>query len=135
MSRPERKRVLIVDDERDLVMPLALRLSSSGRFEVAVAYDGEEGLARAAVFRPHVAVIDLSMPGLDGWQLCRRLREDARTRRTTVVIMTASLSPDLRRRALTEGVTELLLKPFEEADLLDAIERDVRAANPASEGR
>lgn len=135
MSRPERKRVLIVDDERDLVMPLALRMSSSGRFEVAVAYDGEEGLARAAVFRPHVAVIDLSMPGLDGWQLCRRLREDARTRRTTVVIMTASLSPDLRRRALTEGVTELLLKPFEEADLLDAIERDVRAANPASEGR
>lgn len=134
MPRPALKRILIVDDERDLVMPLALRLSASGRFEVAAAYDGKEGLARAAVFRPDVAVIDLSMPGLDGWHLCRRLREDARTRRTKVIIMTASLSPDLRRRALTEGVTELLLKPFEEADLLAALERDARAANPAAGG-
>jgi CheY-like chemotaxis protein len=131
---PTLKKILIVDDERDLVGPLALRLSAAGRYEVAVAYDGQDGLERAVQFRPDVAVIDLAMPGLDGWQLCRRLREDARTRRTKVIIMTAWLSADLGKRALSEGVTELLLKPFEEADLLKALERDFDAAQAASGG-
>ena len=122
MSKPAPRKVLIVDDERDLVKPLALRLAVQGGYEVATAYDGEDGLAQAALFRPDVALIDLAMPGLDGWHLCRRLREDPRTRRTQVIIMTAGLSPDLGRRALSEGVTQLLLKPFEESELLQALE-------------
>lgn len=115
------KKLLIVDDERDLVKPLALRLAATGRFEVAVAYDGAEGLETAARFRPDIALIDLAMPLLDGWTLCRRLREDPATRGTKVIIMTAWLSSDLGRRALEEGAVELLLKPFEEADLLKAL--------------
>jgi CheY-like chemotaxis protein len=134
MRKPTPKKILIVDDERDLVQPLALRLAVQGRYEVAVAYDGEDGLAQAVRFRPDVALIDLSMPGLDGWNLCRRLRADARTRRTKVVIMTAWLSPDLGRRALSEGVTQLLLKPFEEADLLKALEADLLPSKAAAEG-
>ncbi|MBI2385214.1 MAG: response regulator [Elusimicrobia bacterium] len=117
----ETKKILIVDDERDLVAPLALRLRSLGRYEVAVAFDGAEGLAKAAKFRPDVALIDLSMPKLDGWALCRRLRGDPRTRGVKVVIMTAWLSPDLGRRALSEGVADLLIKPFEDEDLLKAL--------------
>ncbi len=120
-----KKKVLIVDDERDLVQPFALRLSASGRYEVAVAYDGKEGMARAVTFRPDVALIDLAMPELDGWGLCRQLREEPRTRRTKVIIMTAWLSPDLGKRAASEGVTRLLLKPFEEAELLQALEADL----------
>lgn len=121
---PTLKKVLIVDDERDLVGPLALRLAASGRYETAVAYDGAEGLAKALEFRPDVALIDLAMPGLDGWQLCRALREDPRTRGAKIIVMTAWLSPDLGRRAAAEGVAELLLKPFEEGDLLQALERE-----------
>ena len=124
MRKSAVKKVLIVDDERDLVKPLALRLAIGGRYEVAVAYDGEDGLAQAVQFRPDVALIDLAMPGLDGWHLCRGLREDTRTRRTKVIIMTAWLSADLGRRALSEGVTQLLLKPFEETELLKALEAD-----------
>jgi len=120
MPAPEikAKRVLIVDDERDLVAPLALRLRSLGRFEVAVAYDGAEGLDKASWFRPDVMLIDLSMPKLDGWALCARLREDPRTRGIKLVIMTAWLSPDLGRHAMAEGVADLLIKPFEDEDLL-----------------
>ncbi len=121
---PALKTILIVDDERDLVGPLALRLIASGRYEVAVAYDGAEGLAKAVEFRPDIALIDLAMPGLDGWQLCKGLREEPRTRGVKVIVMTAWLSPDLGRRAQAEGVCELLLKPFEEADLLRALERE-----------
>lgn len=122
MPAPNRRKVLIVDDERDLVEPLALRLTACGRFELALAYDGEEGLARALEFRPDVALVDLAMPGLDGWDLCRRLREDLRTRGVELVIMTAWLSPDLGRRAAAQGVSRLLLKPFEDEDLFDALE-------------
>lgn len=118
------RKILIVDDERDLVGPISLRLAASGRYEVAVAYDGAEGLAKAVAFRPDAALIDLAMPGLDGWQLCRALRADPRTRGVRIIVMTAWLSPDLGRRAQTEGVSELLLKPFEDGDLLRALERD-----------
>lgn len=123
MPTPEikAKKILIVDDERDLVAPLALRLRSLGRFEVAVAYDGAEGLAQAARLRPDVMLIDLSMPKLDGWSLCARLREDPRTRGIKLVIMTAWLSPDLGRHAMAEGIDDLLVKPFEDEDLLRAL--------------
>lgn len=126
MKKPALRKVLIVDDERDLVRPLALRLAADGRFEVAVAFDGKEGLARAHAFRPDIALIDLSMPGLDGWSLCSRLREDPRTRQTVLIIMTAWLSPDLGKKAVAEGVRSLLLKPFEEADLLKAMEAETQ---------
>ena len=121
MPKPSLRKILIVDDERDLVEPLLLRLKATGRYDVAAAYDGQDGLDRAAQFRPDVALIDLAMPGLDGWHLCRRLREDPRTRGAKVVIMTAWLSPDLGRRAQSEGVSRLLLKPFEEDELLSAL--------------
>jgi CheY-like chemotaxis protein len=119
---------LIVDDERDLVEPLLLRLRATGLYDVAAAYDGRDGLERAGQFRPDVALIDLAMPEIDGWHLCRKLREDPRTRGTKVIIMTAWLSPDLGRRAASEGVTRLLLKPFEDADLLTALELEPAAA-------
>lgn len=125
-----KKKILIVDDERDLVGPLSLRLAASGRYEVAVAYDGAEGLAKAVEFRPDIALVDLAMPGLDGWRLCRSLRENPLTRGVKIVIMTAWLSPDLGRRAAEEGVGELLLKPFEEDALLQALEREPAGSAP-----
>lgn len=115
------RKVLIVDDERDLVEPIALRLSAGGRFDVSVAYDGEEGWRKALADPPDAVLVDLAMPEMDGWQLCRRLREDSRTRHARVVIMTAWVSKDLERRALAEGVTKVLLKPFEDEELTAAL--------------
>jgi len=128
------KTVLIVDDERDLVEPLALRLAADGRFEVSTAFDGEDGLRKAADLRPDAALVDLAMPGIDGWRLCRRLHEDSRTRHTRVIIMTAWVSKDLESRALAEGVTKVLLKPFEDAELLETLTAEQAAATPAGEG-
>ncbi len=122
MANLIRKKVLIVDDERDLVDPIARRLAAGGRYEVSTAFDGEDGLYKARVVQPDAALIDISMPAMDGWQLCRRLRADPRTRGVAIVMMTAWLSDDLERRARSEGVARLLLKPFEDADLLGALE-------------
>lgn len=116
------KKLLIVDDERDLVQPLALRLALLGRWKTAVAYDGAEGLELAVQLRPDIALIDLAMPVMDGWALCRRLRMDPRTSGVRIILMTAWISPDLGRRALAEGVEELLVKPFEESDLIKALD-------------
>ena len=115
------RKILIVDDETDLVAPIALRLSKSASFSVAVASDGEEGLRRAITFQPDAALVDLAMPVMDGWELCRRLREDPRTAGIKIIIMTAWLSPDLRARAAAERVYSILFKPFEESDLLEAL--------------
>ena len=115
------KKLLIVDDERDLVEPLLLRLRASGAWEVSAAFDGDDGFRKALIEEPDVALIDLAMPELDGWGLCRRLREHPRTRRTRVVIMTAWTTRDLERRARAEGVARVLLKPFDEAVLFEAL--------------
>lgn len=119
MADAARAKLLIIDDERDLVEPIARRLRASGRFEVDVAYDGEEGLAAARREPPDVALVDLAMPGMDGWELCRRLRSEPSTRGARVVIMTAWLSEGLHRRAREAGAESVLLKPFEN-DALDA---------------
>ena len=122
MTNPARKKILIVDDERDLVDPLARRLTADGRYEVSTAFDGEDGLYKARVLRPDMALVDLAMPEMDGWQLCRRLRADPNTRGVDIVVMTAWLTDGLERRARSEGITRLLLKPFEDAELLAVLD-------------
>jgi len=124
------KKILIVDDERDLVEPLAMRLTAGGRFEVAVAFDGDEGFRKALISPPDLALVDLSMPEMDGWELCRRLHGNPRTRQTRVVVMTAWVSADLEKRALSEGVTKVLLKPFEDAELWAAVSAPGEGAPP-----
>lgn len=113
------RKLLIVDDERDLVEPVARRLR--GSYRVTLAYDGEEGLAAARRERPDVMLLDLAMPAMDGWELCRRLRRDPRTRDIRVVVMTAWLTDDLERRAREAGAQAVLLKPFEDEDLTAAL--------------
>ena len=132
MAPSNARRILIVDDERDLVTPLMLRLNAAGRYEVTAALDGEDGLRKAQALRPDVALIDLTMPEMDGWQLCRRLREDERTRGVRIVVMTAWASPDLHRRAREEGVARVLLKPFEERDLMAALSPEPMARQEQS---
>ncbi|MDE2489687.1 MAG: response regulator [Elusimicrobia bacterium] len=120
---PDSRRVeslLIVDDERDLVEPLLLRLRRAG-LRVGAAYDGAAGLRQARRQPPDAVLLDLSMPEMDGWELCRRLREDPRTRSCRLIIMTAWVTRDLERRALAEGAERLLLKPFEDGDLAEAL--------------
>lgn len=122
MPEPPIKKILIVDDERELAQPLAMRLLASGKYEVAVALDGDDGLRKAAYFQPDALLVDLAMPGMDGWELCRRLRGGAQPAPARIVVMTAWASKDLLERARREGVHEVLLKPFEERDLLAALE-------------
>ncbi|MCR4294633.1 MAG: response regulator [Elusimicrobia bacterium] len=130
MTHLQNRRVLIVDDESDLTEALAIRLSSGWGFTVAVAHDGEEGLRKASAFRPDMILLDIAMPHVDGWEMCRRLRDDPETRAIPIVIMTAWSTDDLHKRAQEEGVTKVLLKPADDDELLSVLRSTAGTTRP-----
>lgn len=112
------KKLLLVDDEEDLLFIAALAAESSGRFVVEKARDGKEGLAKALRFRPDVAVIDGIMPKLDGFELTRRLRADARTKSLPIVILSAGEPVRCEAQALAAGADRFVRKPYDQDELL-----------------
>lgn len=104
------RRVLIVDDNRDAADLLAEVLRLMGD-EVATAYDGVEGLARAEAFRPEVVILDLGMPRLDGYGTCRALRATEWGRDMTVLALTGWGQPADQQRAAQAGFDGHLVKP------------------------
>lgn len=113
-------KVLIVDDEADLVEMLSLRLQALGRYEIETAYDGDEGLAKAKSKHPDVVLLDTVMPKVDGWEVCRRLRADPETKDTKIVVMTAA-GLGAEKTARESGADDLVLKPYEFNDLLGVL--------------
>jgi CheY-like chemotaxis protein len=116
-------RILIVDDNADAVVTLGEALTLIGH-ELEVAHDGERGLAKAAEFAPDVALIDIGLPRMDGYELARRLRELARPPGRIFAITGYGLDAD-RRRALEAGFDRHFIKPVQVADL-DAALAEVR---------
>ncbi len=110
-------KVLIIDDEKDLLELLSFRFQTQGRFSVETASDGVEGLAKVKSFKPDVVLLDLLMPEMDGWEVCRRLREDPATKALPIVIMTAARSPEVEARAHA-AFHRIVFKPFNEKALL-----------------
>lgn len=122
MSAQRKRRLLIVDDEADLVEMLTLRLVASGRFEVDQAPDGEAGLAKIRGGMPDVVLLDSVMPKLDGWEVCRRLRADPGTRQAKIVMMTAGTPSRAKEEACQAGADRLILKPYEFEELVAMID-------------
>ncbi len=118
MAGAEPKKLLIVDDEEDLVFVVGLAAEATGRLTVEKAYDGEEGLSKALGEKLDIALVDAIMPKVDGFELCRRLRADRRTRDIPIVIVSAG-EPDLSQaNALDAGADRFVGKPFDEAALI-----------------
>ncbi len=114
-------RVLIVDDEVEILGALASLLEDEG-FDVSTARSGAEALDRVRrEGRPDVALVDVMMPAMTGWELCRELRRDPRTEETPVVIMTAAPSG-----AASSGGCDhqaLVRKPFDVDRLIEVLRR------------
>jgi len=120
---PQRShRALVVDDEPDLrrIVRMTLERSDLG-LTVITAQDAEEALALAQLERPDVVILDLSMPGMDGFELCRRLRKDSATQAVPIVILTGMSTPDRIARGREAGADEFVAKPFHRADFVERI--------------
>jgi DNA-binding response OmpR family regulator len=110
-------RVLVVEDERDLADAIALGLRREG-YAVDVAYDGADGFVKARVYPYDVVCLDLNLPGLDGRELCRRLRATSDGERgPRILMLTARDGLGDRIGGLDDGADDYLVKPFEFGEL------------------
>jgi two-component system, OmpR family, alkaline phosphatase synthesis response regulator PhoP len=124
--------VLVIDDERSIRMLCRVNLSASG-MEVLEAPSGEEGLELARRQRPDLVLLDVMMPGQDGWSVARALAEDPQTREIPVVFLTARADAADRRRGRELGGVGYVVKPFDPVgigelveEVLDRVERGER---------
>ncbi len=115
----EQSRILLVDDEERFVRALRVSLEAKG-FEVSVAYDGRSALTIANTEEPDLVMLDLRMPGMDGFEVCQRIRAFS----TVPIIMLTGLAQDYRQgKGLDAGADDYLTKPFNVDELLLAFER------------
>ena len=115
-----RRRALVVDDSPDVADMLTIVLRHAG-YEVETAYSASEALMAAFARRFDVVVSDIGMPGMDGYELVRRLRELPEYRATPMVAVTGFASYDDRERSLSEGFTAHLSKPVDPATLTSTL--------------
>jgi pilus assembly protein CpaE len=110
------KRILVVDDDAAILQLLRLLLSNEG-YEVISTGSGEDAYAKAIQQIPDLAIVDVMMPGLDGYTLCRKLRENPSTRLLPIVMLTAHGDVADRIKGFEAGADDFLLKPFEPKEL------------------
>jgi CheY-like chemotaxis protein len=121
-------RVLVVEDIRETADTLQVMLELSGH-EVAVVYSGPEGVAVAKVFRPDVLIIDIGLPGMDGWAVVRELRRDPATANALMIALTGYSSDEARARSKESGFDHHLVKPGDPVQLLGLIDAHAKAGN------
>jgi two-component system phosphate regulon response regulator PhoB len=113
-------RVLVIEDERDLVDGLVYNLQRQG-YEVAVAYDGQEGLRKAQTQRPDLILLDVMLPLLSGTEVCRELRSRERTRDIPIIILSARAEETDQVVGFSLGADDYVTKPFSIRVLLERI--------------
>ena len=119
-------RILVVDDEPSITDFIALGLRHEG-YEVATAADGRAGLRAVAEFKPDLAILDVMMPNLDGFELCRAISGEPRR---GIIILSARDETTDRIHGLELGADDYLVKPFEFGELLARIRAVLRRRNP-----
>jgi DNA-binding response OmpR family regulator len=111
-------RVLVADDEEDIRLLVCLAVRKAGCTLVAALADGAQALAAARAERPDLVVLDVSMPGATGLEVCQALRADPATAGCRVLLLSAGASPDDLARGLAAGADAYLPKPFTVAGLV-----------------
>jgi CheY-like chemotaxis protein len=108
----EIRKILLAEDEADIRKVAQISLQFRGGWEVLLATDGEECLAKASQDRPDLILLDCMMPKLDGYETCRRLKQDPALREIPVIFLTAKAQEAEVRRGLSLGAVGYLIKPF-----------------------
>ena len=115
-----KKRILAVDDEPNILLSLEYILEAEG-YDVKVARDGEEALQLAEELRPDLMLLDVAMPRMDGYDVCRQLRQSQTLSSIKVVMLTAKGQPLERKKGLAVGADVYVTKPFSSDELLETI--------------
>ena len=123
-------KILIVDDEKNIVELAKLYLERDG-FSTVCAYDGEEALSVFKKETPELIVLDIMLPKIDGWQVCREIRK---TSQVPIIMLTAKTDTFDKVLGLELGADDYLTKPFEPKELVARIKAVLRRIEPANDG-
>jgi len=126
-----KRRILVVEDDVSLARVLCDNLVYEG-FDVALAADGNRALKEHRVFNPDLVLLDLTLPGLDGFEVCRKLNREQS--RTGIIILTARTQKEDKLQGLRLGADDYITKPFALDELLARIEAVMRRLHPADDG-
>ena len=125
MSGP--KRILVVDDDAFIRRPLLYILQEEG-FLATAAVDGDDCLAKIDEAAPDLVLLDVMMPGRDGFAVCRHLKQHPRWSEVPVILLSAKGQETDRERGLALGAADFLTKPYSPADLLERVRRHLMRA-------
>jgi len=114
-------RILCVEDSADNLMMLQRRLTRRG-FEVTISMNGAESVEWAKTLQPDLIVMDLNLPGVDGWEATRRLKNQPETKDIPIIVLTADPKGKSREKALAAGCDEFELKPIDFEGLVGKIQ-------------
>ena len=129
------KKIMIVDDDREILTLLTFILSRRG-YLVETARNGTLALEMLDTSTPDLFIIDIMMPGMNGFELCRKVRARPETMQTPIIIFSADPSPQNKEKGIAVGATDFMRKPIKNADLLvkiaSALEFKDSVSNPES---
>src|SRR3954462_2252052 len=128
----QRATVLVTDDERDLLELVRYNLEKE-HIDVITATDGQSGLEIGLKHKPDLVLLDLMMPGMNGLEVCKQLRGDARTKRVPIIMLTAKAAETDKIVGLEMGADDYIVKPFSVRELLARVRAVLRRANPDAE--
>ena len=126
-------KILIADDEPSLRLLVKATLSANKSYELVEASDGNEALSKAKSESPDLILLDVMMPGLSGFEVCERLKNDNETKKIVIIMLTAKGQQSDRDWAISVGTDYFLTKPFSPIELFNLIEKILSGKeNPAN---
>jgi DNA-binding response OmpR family regulator len=118
------RKVLIIEDEKLIIVSTQMVLEAAA-FKVESATNGEEGIARAREIKPDLILLDIMMPGIDGWETLTRLKRDPETANVPVIIFTAREHTRGHQKSAEMGAADYFRKPFEPDELIEIVEKHI----------
>ncbi|MBN2429299.1 MAG: response regulator [Deltaproteobacteria bacterium] len=115
-------KILIVEDENCLLKLECILLTSKG-YDVKGVTGGEEALGVICDYRPDLVLLDVIMPGMDGFEVCRRIKNDEKTRHIPVVMLTAKRRPQDIEKGMNAGAVSYITKPFKSSTVIETIQK------------
>lgn len=114
------KKILVIDDEPEIILAIQIRLKQAN-YEVVSAYDGKDGIEKAAKEKPDLILLDILMPEMNGFQTLQKLKEDTQTMSIPVIMLTAKSQLDDVTKATNLGAEDYIVKPFDHIAMLKKI--------------
>lgn len=127
-----KKKIMIIDDEESFALLLKIRLESYGNYEVMAATEAKDIINRIHVFAPDVILLDLLMPGIGGLDVCDMLNNDPIGQTIPIIVVSGLDKSADKIEAFKFGITDYLVKPVDDAKLVEAIEKAIKSKSEQS---